>query len=190
MKGRTHRSRCDGIGSNVEPPPFRSRATSQPHDRCLCRVVVAVQPGADLDIDGIEVDNLAAASRFHVGQCGFHRPPGRPHCRTEGFLQHRVGFFFQKDIGCWRKGVVNQYVQTTELINGQLHGSFDIGLAAHVGLDEHRLGTQRFEFGDYGLATGDIQLGDHHSSALFGKVQRDTAAYSATCTGNQRDLFV
>ncbi|MNI66489.1 hypothetical protein D3C73_1220550 [compost metagenome] len=141
MKGGTHCRRSDGVGADVEPPPLGGSAAGQPDNRRLCRVVVAVQPGTDFDIDRVEVDDLATAPRLHVRQRGFHRPPGSPHGRAEGLLQHRIGFFFQEHIGGGRKGVVDQDVQPPELIHGQLHGGLDVRFAAHVSLDEYSLAT-------------------------------------------------
>ncbi|MNH19371.1 hypothetical protein D3C79_791040 [compost metagenome] len=190
VEGGAHRGGRDSVGANVEAPPFGGRAAGQPHDGRLCCVVVAMQPGPDLDIDRVEVDDLAAPARLHVRERRLHRPPGCPHGRTQCLREHRIGLVFQQHVGRGRKRVVDQYVQATELVYGQLHSGFDIGLAADVRADEHRPGAKRLEIRYHRFPAGFIQFCDHHRSSLFGEVQRDASADSAPCAGNQRDLFV
>ncbi|MNW10168.1 hypothetical protein D3C71_2073250 [compost metagenome] len=95
-----------------------------------------MQPGADLGVDRIEIDDLAAAPRLHMRQRGLHRPPGRPYSRVEGLREHCIGLLLEQHVGGWREGIVDQNVQATELLDCQLDSRFDITLARDVGLDE------------------------------------------------------
>jgi hypothetical protein len=190
MERRPHGSWRDGVHADIEAPPFRCGAAGQANDPRLGRVVIAVQPGTDLGIDRVEVDDLAGTARAHMRQSSLHRPPGSPQGGIQSAGQHLVGLILQQHVGRGSEGIVDQNIQAAELRYRQLDGRLDIRLAGHVGLDKQGARSQRLQLLLHRLAAGLVELGDQHRGTRLGKTQRHSSSDTTAGAGDQRHLLL
>src|SRR5260370_24127361 len=136
------------------------------------------------------VDDAAATLCLHHAQLVLHAEQRAKHIGVEGgcvafgsLLSHRSRLTFG---ACGIDGGVDP----AEACDGLVDQTAHVVLAAHVGANESRLGTEAAEFGFQCLAFSFPAAGRDDPCAVLGKGHDTGAADASQCAGDQYDVAV
>ena len=162
-----------------------------PVERGLGGAVAELRNFAGNRAGGRGEQNRTAALGEHVRQGVFARQHAAQHVDPHAVVEQLGVEVDEVDIaGCGRvsvHGVIEQYVDTTEGLDGLLDHLPQGVFLTNIHLHGHCLGTY---FSCHGLRRFGEKVGDHYRGALPGKTQCRGAADATAGAGDHADLAV
>ena len=171
------------LDADVVAGIFNGGGLGEDADGALGGIVGGITHG-DHARDGGDVDDGAAAGRFHVGDDGLRAEEDALGVDGHYLVPGLLGGFLER-VSFDDAGVVYEDVDLTKVGDGGVDGTLPVGLLAYVHFHEDGLAAGVDDFLGDAVAVFDLDVGEDDFSAFFGEDAGFGGAHAAGGAGDE-----